>query len=122
MKPHLCYATEIRSPAQKSLKLEVEQVHKRATRWILSLMTDQMSYVESLLALPYDREIKDRSHFLLHMNSQYYYIDVHIRSYVTFNNHPRRRCGQPIELYWLLLLLSRPVRLALLKLYTFFVL
>ena len=28
MKPHLCYATEIRSPAQKSLKLEVEQVHK----------------------------------------------------------------------------------------------
>ena len=59
MKPHLCHATEIRSPAQKSLKLEVEQVQKRATRWILSLTTGQMSYVERLLALPYDREIKD---------------------------------------------------------------
>ena len=63
MKPHLCYATEIRSPAQKSLKLEVEQVQKRATRWILSLMTGQMSYVERLLALPYDREIKDHIFF-----------------------------------------------------------
>ena len=59
MKPHLCHATEIRSPAQKSLKLEVEQVQKRATRWILSLTTGQMSYVERLLALPYDREIND---------------------------------------------------------------
>ena len=56
------------------------------------------------------------------MYSQYYYIDVDIKYYVTFNNHPRRRCGQPTELYWLLLLLSRPVRLALFKLYTLFVL
>ena len=59
MKPHLCHATEIRSPAQKSLNLEVEQVQKRATRGILSLTTGQMSCVERLLALPYDREIKD---------------------------------------------------------------
>ena len=59
MKPHLCHATEIRYATQKSLKLEVEQVQKRATRWILSLMTGQMSYGETLLALPYDREIKD---------------------------------------------------------------
>lgn len=59
MKPHLCYATEIRSPARKSPKLEAEQVQKRASRWILSLMTGQMSYGERLLALPYDREIKD---------------------------------------------------------------
>ena len=48
-----------KSPAQKSLKLEVEQVQKRVTRWILSLMTGQMSYGETLLALPYDREIND---------------------------------------------------------------
>ena len=52
MKPHLCYATEIRSPAQKSLRLEVEHVQKGATRWILSLMRGQMSYGETLLALP----------------------------------------------------------------------
>ena len=64
MKPHLCYATEIRSPAQKSLKLEVEQVQKRVTRWILSLKTGQMSYGERLLVLDmlpltYYGEIKD---------------------------------------------------------------
>ena len=41
------------------------------------------------------------------------YIDVDITYYVTFNNHPSRRCGQPTELYWLLLLLSRPVAVAL---------
>ena len=59
MKPHLCHATEIRSPAQKSPKLEVEQIRKRATRWILRLITGQLSYGERLLALTYDREIKD---------------------------------------------------------------
>ena len=64
MKPHLCYATEIWSSAQKSLKVEVEQVQKLATRWILSLMTGQMSYGQRLLALDmlplaYDGEIKD---------------------------------------------------------------
>ena len=32
MKPHPCYATEIWSPGQKSLKLEVEQVQKHATQ------------------------------------------------------------------------------------------
>ena len=59
MKPHLCHATEIRSHAQESLNLEVEQVDKRPTKWILSLMTGQMSYGGRLLALPHDREIKD---------------------------------------------------------------
>ena len=121
MKPNLCHATEIRSPAQKSLNLEVEQVHKRATRWILSLMTGQMSNGGRLLALPYDREIKDLIFFYTWTASTTLF-NVDIKYYVTFNSHPRRRCGQPIELYWLLLLLSRPVRLALFKLYTLFVL
>ena len=68
------------------------------------------------------RQRDQGSHFLLHMNSQYYSIYVDIKYYVTFNNHPPRRCGQPIKLYWLLLLLSRPVRFALFKLYTLLVL
>ena len=51
VKPHLCYATEVRSPAQKSLKRKLEQVQRRATRWILSLKPRQMSYGERLLAL-----------------------------------------------------------------------
>ena len=63
-KPHLCYATEAWSPAQKSLKAKVEQVQRRVTRWILSLKPGQMSYGERMLALDmlplaYDREIKD---------------------------------------------------------------
>ena len=57
-----------------------------------------------------------------HVQPVLLYIDVDITYYVTFNNHPRRRCGQPTELYWLLLLLSRSVRLALFKLYPLFVL
>ena len=62
--PHLCYATEVWSPAQKTLKVKVEQVQRRATRWILRLKPVQMSYGERLLALDmlplaYDREIKD---------------------------------------------------------------
>ena len=57
-----------------------------------------------------------------HVQPVLLYIDVDITYYVTFNNHPRRRCGRPTELYWLLLLLSRPVRLALFKLYPLFVL
>ena len=64
VKPHLCYASEVWSPAQKSLKFKVEQVQRRATRWILSLKPGQMSYGERLLALDmlplaYDGEIKD---------------------------------------------------------------
>ena len=59
-----CYATEVWSSAQKSLKVKVEQAQRRATRWILSLKPVQMSYGERLLALDrlplaYDREIKD---------------------------------------------------------------
>ena len=88
MKPHLCYATEIRSPAQKSLKFEVEQVLKPVTRWILSLKTGQMSYGERLLVLDmhaasYLLWRNQGSHFLSHI--QYYYTDIDITYYVTFN-------------------------------------
>ena len=96
MKPHLCRATEIRSPAQKSLKLEVEQVQKPVTRWILSFKTGQMSYGERLLVLDmhaasYLLWRNQGSHFLSHI--QYYYTDIDITYYVTFNDHPRRDRG-----------------------------
>ena len=42
VKPHPCYATEVWSPAQKSLKLKIEQVQRRATRCILSLKPGQI--------------------------------------------------------------------------------
>ena len=101
VKPHLCYATEVWSPAQKSLKFKVEQVQRRATRWILSLKPGQMSYGEKLLALDmlplaYDGEIKDLVFFY---KAVYGYIDVDVSDYVTFNNHPRTRRGQSAGCY-----------------------
>ena len=101
VKPHLCYATEVWSPAQKSLKVKVEQVPRRATRWILSLKLGQMWYGERLLTLDmlplaYDREIKDLVFFY---KAVYGYIDVDVSDYVTFNNHPRIRRGQSAGCY-----------------------
>ena len=52
IKPHLCYATEIRSPAQKSLKLEVEQVHKSDFSTIrLQLITISFILLNKILNL-----------------------------------------------------------------------
>ena len=51
VKPHICYATEVWSPALKSLKLKIERVQRLATRWILRLKPCQMSYKERLLSL-----------------------------------------------------------------------
>ena len=96
VKPHLCYATEVWSPAEKSLKVKVEQVQRRATGWILSLKPGQMSYEERLLAfdmlpLAHDREIKD---LVFSYEAVYGYTDIDISDYVTFNNHPRTHHGQ----------------------------
>ena len=101
VKPHLCYATEAWSPAQKSLKAQVEQVQRRVTNWILSLKPGQMSYGERLLALDmlplaYDREIKD---LVFLYKAVYWHIDIDVSDYVTFNNHPRTRRSQSAGCY-----------------------
>ena len=101
VKPHLCYATEVWSPAQKSLKVKVEQVQRRATRWILSLKPGQIWYGERLftldmLPLAYDREIKDLVFFY---KAIYGYIDIDVSNYVTFSNHPRTRHSQSTGCY-----------------------
>ena len=101
VKPQLCYASEVWSPAQKSLKVKVEQVQRRATRWILRLKPGQMSYGERLLALDmlplaYDGEIKDLVFFY---KAVYGYIDIDVSYYVTFNNHRRTRRGQSAGCY-----------------------
>ena len=66
VKPHLCYATEVWSPALKSLKLKIERVQRPATRCFLRLKPGQMSYKERLLSLDLnmiplasEREMKD---------------------------------------------------------------
>ena len=64
VKSQLCYATQVWSPAQVSLKAQVEWVQRRATRWILQTRIGEMSYRDrlitlDLLPLTYDRELKD---------------------------------------------------------------
>ena len=91
IKPHLCYATEVWCSAQKSLKLKIEQVQRRATSRILILKPGQMSYVERLLALDilplaYDREIKDLVSFY---KAVYGYIDIDVSNYKKKNNADR---------------------------------
>ena len=85
VKPHLCYATEVWSPAlHKSQKITIEQVQRRAARWILSLKTRQISYGERLLALD-----------MLPLYCHYHcHIDIDVSNYVTFNKHPSTRRGQ----------------------------
>ena len=90
-RPHLCQATEVWSPPKKTLKVKVEEVQRRSTRWILSLKPGLMSYGKRLLALDmlplaYDRKIKDLVFFY---KAVYGFIDKDVSNYVTFNNHPR---------------------------------
>ena len=84
VKPHFCYATEVWSPAKKSLKVKVEEVQRRGTRWILSLKPGLMSYGEIMLALDmlplaYDREIKGLVFFY---KAVYGYINIDLSNYV----------------------------------------
>ena len=64
VKSQLWYATQVWSPAQVSLKAQIEQVQRRATRWILQTRIGEMSYRDrlitlDLLPLTYDKELKD---------------------------------------------------------------
>lgn len=64
VKSQLCCATQVWSPAQVSLKAQVERVQRRATKWILQTRIGEMSCRDrlitlDLLPLTYDRELKD---------------------------------------------------------------
>lgn len=64
VKSQLSYATVVWSPHHIYLKLKIERVQRRATRWILKERLHESSYKERLiklnmLPLCYDREIKD---------------------------------------------------------------
>ena len=68
VKCHLNYATEVWSPSNISLKLKVENVQRRATRWISQQRKGQQEYKDRLVAsdflpLCYDRELKDLTFF-----------------------------------------------------------
>ena len=65
VKSQLCYATEVRPPANNiQLPKRIERVQRRATRWIMMSRRGELSYKERLLALDLlpltpDREVKD---------------------------------------------------------------
>ena len=69
VKSQLCYAMQVWSPAQVTLKAHVERVQRRATCCILQTRVGEISYKDrliklDLLPLSYDRELKDLSFFL----------------------------------------------------------
>ena len=69
IKSQLCYATKVWSPAYVTLNAKVEQVQRRASRWILRTRKDESSDKErlillDLLPLSLDRELKDLIFFI----------------------------------------------------------
>ena len=70
VKSQLCYATQVWSPAHVTLNAKVEQVQRRASRWILRTRRGEMSYKErltmlDLIPLSLDRELKDLVFFFI---------------------------------------------------------
>jgi hypothetical protein len=93
LKSKLCYGTEIWSPSNVSLKVKIERIQRRATRWILRSRIGEISYQERLqsldmLPLCYDREIQDLVFFY---KALYGYVDLDIGNYVSFVSHDRSR-------------------------------
>ena len=102
VKSQLCYATEVWSPSQYNNKLYLEQVQRRATRWILQSKKGDMAYKAymayrllalNLLPLAFDREIKDLT-FVFKTLHGFYNLDAF--NFVSFVNHSRtRNCNNP---------------------------
>ena len=85
VKSKLCFGSEIWSPSNVSVKIKVEGIQRRATRWILRSRAGEIPYKERLktldiLPLCYIREIKDLAFFY---KALYGYVDLDISSYVS---------------------------------------
>ena len=97
VKSQLCYATQVWSPAQVSLKAQVE---RRATRWILQTRIGEMSYRDrlitlDLLPLTYDKELKDLVFFY---KCFFNYIHLDVCSFTNFISHGRTRLSNYFNL------------------------
>ena len=100
VKSQLCYATQVWSPAQVSLKAQVERVQRRATRWILQTRIGEMSYRDrlitpDLLPLTYDKELKDLVFFY---KCFFNYIHLDVCSFTNFISHGRTRLSNYFNL------------------------
>lgn len=93
VKSQLCYASEVWSPPYFSQKVKIEQIQRRATRWILKARIGDSTYNERLSALKllplcYDREIRDLIFFF---KCLYGISDLNVHDYVSFVSHDRTR-------------------------------
>ena len=84
-------------PAYVTLNAKVEQVQRRASRWILRIHKDQLSYKEQLtlldlLPLSLDHELKDLIFFI---NA---FTDLDVRNYVSFVSHNCTRLSNSFNL------------------------
>ena len=100
VKSQLCYATQVWSPAYVTQNAKMEQVQRRARRWILRTRRDDTSYKErltllDLLTLSLDRELKDLIFFY---KCLYCSTDLDVRNYVSFVSHDRTRLSNSFNL------------------------
>ena len=84
-------------PAYVTLNAKVEQVQRRASRWILRMHKDQLSYKEQLtlldlLPLSLDHELKDLIFFI---NA---FTDLDVRNYVSFVSYDCTRLSNSFNL------------------------
>ena len=68
VKSQVSFATEVWSPSECNIKIILERIQRRETRWILKVKKGDISFKDRLLALnflplAYDREIKDLMYF-----------------------------------------------------------
>ena len=100
VKSQLSYATQVWSPSMISLKSEIENVQRRATRWILRTRVGEMSYKDrlltlNLLPLSFDRELKDLVFFYKCFNNL---TDLNVRNFISFVCHGRTRLSSSYSL------------------------
>ena len=100
VKSQLCYATQVWSLAQVSLKTQGERVQRRATRWILQTRIGEMSYRDrlitlDLLPLTYDRELKDLVFFY---KCFFNHIHLDVCSFTNFISHGCTRLSSSFNL------------------------
>jgi hypothetical protein len=93
VKSQVCYASEVWSPHQSNLKIKLEQIQRRATRWILKVKVGDVPYrdrlsILNMLPLCYDREIRDFMFFYKALHGLY---DLNVEHFVSFVTHGRTR-------------------------------
>ena len=96
VKCHLDYAIQAWSPAFTSLKVKIENVQRRATRWILKQRKGEQLYKNRLITLKllplcYDREIKDLVFFYKVIHG---HIKLDIDNFGSFASHGLTRLSE----------------------------